>query len=137
VVLEKQAEDPCLHETDEDDAFEAQELAKAPSHFHEALKPVSELKDRVHARPDRDGFNNLHPKVSEFWGQTIEAEGSSCLSSFLNANAEYLYDWILEHKDPSYLGPIEARFAFFGLANSCQSMVVESAGGCGVLYEQE
>ena len=135
MVLEKQAEDPRLHETDEDDAFEAQELAEASSHFHEALEAISELEDRVHTRADGEGFDNLHPEMSIFRGQTIEAEGPSCLSSLLDADAEDLDNWILEHKDPPYLGPIEARFAFFGFPNSRQSVVVECAGGRRVLYE--
>ena len=135
MVLEKQAEDPRLHETDEDDAFEAQELAEASSHFHEALEAISELEDGVHTRADGEGLDNLHPEVSVFWGQTIEAEGPSRLGSLLDADAEDLDNWILEHKDPSYLRPIEACFTFFGFPNSRQGVVVECAGGRRVLYE--
>ena len=43
VVLEKQAEDPGLHEPDEDDAFEAEQLGESAAHFHEVLKAIAKL----------------------------------------------------------------------------------------------
>ena len=58
----------------------------------------------------------------------------SCL---LDADAKYLYDRVLENKNPPYLRPVEAGFAFFCFPNSGQSSVVKCSGWCGILDEKQ
>ena len=72
-----------------------------------------------------------------FRAQAVKTIRVRCLSGLLEGHAEDFNNRVLEHEDPAYLRPVEARLGFFGRFDGGEGVIVECAGWCRILYEQE
>lgn len=70
-----------------------------------------------------------------FRAEAVETVSVRRFSGLLDEDANNFDNWVLEHEDPSYLGPVEVRLGFFGQFHGGEGVIVECARWSSILYE--